>query len=773
MLICNPFQPDRILLITSKLTHNPTNQANRHVQAKPARSSVPLAAPSHSHAASLELSRFKMQPTRPQKSIINELTGHASLLLSNTTPTIINSSPLQASTNNSCAQANSNHSNANSTPVENLSDDDVIPEDNINFKKPQNEIFKKLDGKIQKIVAAHSNLNKLYALNDFSSAGPRKPFELPPQLPRPPPWVPKVSSDYGCSQWAEETLDNLNRTQPMDAEDDNARPRLSVPGSNRVTKLGPQLELREVSGSKQPPPTLDSAISRLHQRRQLLQNPQLQKVLLKPQNKPQATQPKFSVPQPQPRISQQAQRIHQLNIRPPHDASPSAARELFPGTSRSNNNLAQFSSKDIGALTALLKAQKQLQQSSPPKEQSTGPTSIKPNLTPEERRKFQMELINIFRQEIAAVTKLAKLKFQSPQRPDLQKISDQNSLLLKKSPQSLFNTIRRETSLLLNRKEPNRSGTSLLSEQQSSERFSSGQQHAFRPTFNRYQSIKVVVPPTEHFKHVCGKQPDGKEGIENSVCKCFESKAQNLDMDEWCPSQHFTIEYRSLQTKLYQLKYVQRKDEYNRSRGIAVSMLPADARRRANNPQKSLDNIVGRLQAKCMSSTSSSPVNQDSHDQSSSRLSSPAPDASRPSQKLETFSPPQSPKPIPVFRSLTNKSGIMSGSNMNSNQRVVSLKSKKAKRLHHFGLKLGNYMEKDSSQPTTEKITVEQFAKCLNLVRTNDASLKRHQEKLRQSESRWRMPVGDRPLRLRRIRGDRMHMPASDSYRASRRVGLQ
>lgn len=386
-----------------------------------------------------------------------------------------------------------------------------------------------------------------------------------------------------------------------------------------------------------------------------------------------------------------------------------------------------------------------------------------------------MELINVFRQEIAAVSKLAKLKFQSPQSGGRPEIADQNSLLLKKSPQSLFNTIRRETSLLLNRRDAvARSGTSLLSELQPASRSNLGHnlQSAFRPAFNRFQAIKVVVPPSEHFKHVCGKQPSGKEGAENSNCKCFESKAQNLNMDEWCPSQQFTLKYRDLQMKLFQLKYVQRKDELNRKRGISISMLPSDARKRTNNPQKSLDNIVGRLQAKCMSSTSSSPVNPGSHDPPSG-LSSPVPDTPRVVPKVESFSPPQSPKPIPVFRNSPNKGTLTSSASMTSNNRLVNLKSKKAKRLHYFGLRLGNYMEKDSAQPTTEKITVEQFAKCLNLVRTNDASLKRQQERLRQSEPRWRLPVGDRPLRLRRICGERVHMPASASYKATRRVGLQ
>lgn len=733
----------------------------------------------------------KMHPNRPQQSIINELTGHASLLLSNTSPTIISSSPLQNNTNNASSQSNTNISTNTNTPlvIMNSSDDDLVPELNINFKKPQNEIFKKLDGKIQKIVAAHSNLNKLYALNDFAGGGPRKPFELPPQLPRPPPWVPKVSSDYGCSQWTEDALHDMNRTHPINSAE-SFRQRPIIPGSNKVTRIVSKQEPRNDYSPppKQPPPTLDSAISKLHQRRQQQQQLQQQqqqsqsspqqKLSIQLVNKPQTLPSKFQVPQPQPRISQQAQKIHQLNIKPQQQniVTTTSVRDLFPGSSRAGANLAQFSSKDIGALNALIKAQKQqnLQQQIPLKEQSTGPTSIRPNLTPEERRKFQMELINIFRQEIAAVTKLARLKFQSPQLSERSRNNDQNSLLLKKSPQSLFNTIRRETSLLLNRKEPaNRLGTSLLSELNSNSRTTYGQPLQIRQAFNRFQAIKVVVPPSEHFKHVCGKQPNGKDGSEKTRCKCFESKAKNLEIDEWCPTRQFTLKYRNLQMKLYQLKYVQKRDEFNRKRGTSISMLPSDARRRLIDPQKSLDNIVGRLQAKCMTSTSSSPVNQQELLDQSSDISSPVPESPRVSQKPETYSPPQSPKPIPVFRSLASKGSFMSASAMVPNSRIVSLKSKKARRLHYFGLRLGNYMEKDSAQPNTEKITIEQFAKCLNLVRANDVSLKRHQEKLLQAEPRWRIPVGDRPLRLRRIRGERVNMPPSASYRATRRIGLQ
>lgn len=393
-----------------------------------------------------------MHPKRPY--IMNELSGHASLLLS-AAPTIISN-------------------NTNNTTHDELPD--------INFKKPQNEVFRKLDGKIQKILAAHSNFNKLYALNDFSRVG-QKPFELPPPLPRPPPWVPKVSSDYSCRQWAEKTLDNLNRVA-------NMRQNNLVTSNNNVMQQ-----------YKPPTPTIDSVISRLHQRRQ----------------------------------------------------------------------------------------QEQLRQN-----QQINPTSISTNLTPEERKRFQVKLINIFKQQIVAVTKKANVNF--PQASERSRTAGQKSLLLKKSPQSLYNTIRHETSLLLNRKDP-----------------------------VRYSTVKVVVPPID-FEHACKKQP--RRGNEN--------------IDQWCPPRRFLLNYRNLQLKL-----------------------------------------------------------------------------------------------------------------------------KKAKRLNQFPLRVNRNI---NPQPAS-KITVEQFAKCLNLVRPNDPSLRRHQEK--QSDIKWRLPMSDRPLRLRRIYGEKARMPASASYRAARKAGLQ
>lgn len=652
-----------------------------------------------------------MQQDKPT-SIVNSLSSHASLLLSDS-PTIINS-PLHTNINNTSSFLN-----------------DDLPEDNINFKKPQNEIFKKLDGKIQKIVAAHSNLNKLYALNDFSGAlGPKKPFELPPQLPRPPPWVPKVSSDCGCSQWTESSINSLNcATSELEHP---LRHTSGLLGLNKVTKITSRHDSEyDPSASKPPTVKIDSAISKLHQRRQQQQ-------------------------QQRQWCHHQQQQIYNQNTHETIHAEAHAARQLFPSSSHPRDLAKVDFSKKPLLIDPLLNLQKQKESG----------FSVSPNLTDEERRKFQIQLINLFREEIATVTKLAKLKF-SPQNDGRPQIVDEKSLLLKKSPQSLFNTIRRETSILLNRGNPiNRSSSSLLVEQQPQNQanFDENLGTTFTQPFNKYQTIKVVVPPTEYYKHTCVK-PGSKEGSENSNCNCTESKAEVLDVDQWCPPRKFTLKYRSLQLKLYRLKAcmsLTRNGIYNPSRGLKRSSL------------KSLDKIVDRLQAKCLSSINSTTIIQETN--KLLQGASPSPGLSHASQtsRETTPSPPSSPKPIPVFRTSPAKGAYFYGStNSTGASKIVNLKSKKAKRLHHFGLKLGNYLEKECPQPGADKLTVEQFAKCLNLVRSNDASLQRQQEKLMQSELKWRMPVGDRPLRLRRIRGERIRMPASASYKATRKVGLQ
>ena len=718
-----------------------------------------------------------MHPIKPGPNM-NKSSGHPSLLMSANNPTNLESP-----------------SRNNSSNTIMYSDDD-LPEDNaINFIKPQNEIFKKLDGKIQKIVAAHSTMNKMYSLNDFSGVGPKKPMELPPQLPRPPPWVPKVPSDYNCSQWAEETLNTLNRSSSSIEVRDVSRQASNIASLNRVAKLinpNPgQIDVRP-HVAKPTVLTIDSAISKIHQRRQQQnqQNPQLfmqssmNQQFRNSLHQPQSSQPRLST---QARIFQQAQELVQQKLEAAAAAKQSqqvrpqttstAIESLvvsLPSTSRDEPNTRVDPPKKTIPLGTLLQMQKKVSG-------NQAGVTLCPNLTPEAKRRFQNELINIFRKEIAAVTKLAKLKF-NPQNDD-PKINDQRSLLLKKSPQSLFNTIRRETSLLLKRGDPQRqtpTGISLLNNHRQTIQLQAvrnrqtsnivdNHQTLTRPQVLRFNTIKVIVPPSEFHKHACAKYSSSKDN--SSDCNCHESRADLLDIDQWLPSRKFLIKYQTLQMKFSRLKFFPRKDEFNRKKGVCISMTPADARKR-KFPQKSLDKIVDRLQARCLSSTSSSPVSQGP----TTSITIDSPTSTLQVSREPTPSPPSSPKPIPVFRaapSSTKANNFSTTSSSVNNSKVMNAKSKKAKRLHHLGLRLDNSLDGEHPTPATEKLTVEQFAKCLNLVRSNDASLQRQQEKLMQSEMKWRSPVRDRPMRLRRIRGERVHMPPSASYRATSKVGLQ
>lgn len=519
----------------------------------------------------------------------NSLSSHASLLLS-ASPTII-TSPLQNYTNNpqNSSQPTS-ETLARKQPgiplllANNLDRDSLIQtespsninitEEYINFKKPQNEMFKKLDGKIQKIVAAHSNLNKLYALNDFSSlgAGPKRPFELPPQLPPPPPWVPKGATEY-VSTLGEEIVSPSNATSSKISHVETMNNYRSNPrlfDSKSIMKTSAKrIPSGKFFAPKSSSLTLDSAISKLHQRRRQQQNQQ------------QHSSQNFSQ-------QQRPFKHHQLNLHLKKSLKTHHGLEISPNSPMASSSSTNRTTPTISPSQYTLSAQKI---------KDAFETSCTRNgqsgaLSSEDKRKFQEDLIAILKREISAVTKSAKLRF-SPNLEASPKPSEHKSFLSKSSPQSLFNTIRHETSLLLNRRQQHisRSSLSLLTVQQTFNR-----QNAHinlstqnRQQINRPQTIKVVVPPTQY-------------------CS---------------------------------------------------------------------------------------------------------------------------------------------------------------------GLRLGNYLERESPQPTTDMITLDQFAKCLNLVRSNDASLQRHQEHLLQSETKWRMHVGNRPLRLRRLRGERIHMPASASYRATKKAGLQ
>lgn len=646
--------------------------------------------------------------------LANNLSAHASLLLS-ASPTIIHS-PLQSNTNNTTSYS-----------------DDELPDDNINFKKPQNEIFKKLDGKIQKIVAAHSNLNKLYALNDFSGAGPKKPFELPPQLPRPPPWVPKVSSDYVCSQWAEDSTNNLN-SRTLNQQLPQFRQSSSILGSTKVTKITSNHDPKgNPLVSKRPTLSIDSAILKLHQRRQQ----QTKQTQQKPQN---STQSSMSE-----QLLQQIQKLAQRSTQ--HDAN--TTRDPFPGPSRPGD-FAQvdYTKRPISIIPV------------PPNQTSIEKTdSIRTNLTPDERRKFQMELINMFRQEIAAVTKLAKLKF-SPQNDKRPKTFDQKSLLLKKSPQSIYNTIRRETSLLLNRKEPiNRSGSSLLTTKHPRNSLEPNWNAAvnipvdrLRQIVSRYHTIKVVIPPTEFHKHSCIEA--NKTMSENLVCRCYES-SQSKDIDQRCPTKSFTVEYDTLRKKLSRYRLgIQLESEQAKKR-----LATFDSFKRALDRHSTWNQSLNRGQIP-------EPLLPES------RINELLNSIIEPSQSSYDLSksPLSSPRPIPVFMTPSTKGGIHYN-NGNSTSASKIVRSKKARRLHQSSLKFTNYYERERPQHS-ERLTKDQFCKFLNLVRHDDDSLKKYRERISNSEMKFKLNYKDRPVRLRRIHGDMARMPASASYKATRKVGL-
>lgn len=522
----------------------------------------------------------------------NNLSSHASLLLS-ARPTII-TSPLQNNSSNNPQQTSSSSASVtlvrrqSSTPLlasSNLDNDIqlnhdtmfnsstlVNNEDFINFKKPQNEIFKKLDGKIQKIVAAHSNLNKLYALNDFSElgVGPKRPFELPPQLPPPPPWVPKVANEFHSPR--SDDLQGASSPSTSVGDLSDLRSNSGTPAARHGGLLMARQSISRPSsqggGSITKPrlsnASIESAISKLHQRRQQQQINQKQSS---------GTSIRIQPVRKEPHASTSASASHSLAT--PTHVTPAQfsmwvqrIKETLETARASNDRVEQMSSED--------------------------------------KKRFQKQLLSVLTREIISVTKQkeiqARLKSNASActKPDIATHHHQRPLLNRSSPQTLFNTIRRETSLLLNKKaaqQPARSSLSLLSAQQVHKRPPICEPAPInpKPLVRLYHTIKVIVPPTKFHKH------------------------------------------------------------------------------------------------------------------------------------------PKS----------------------------------------DHSLRLGNYLERESPQPSNEKITIDQFAKCLNLVRANDASLQRHQEQLLESETKWRMQANNRPLRLRRIHGEKIRMPASASYKATRKVGLQ
>lgn len=683
-----------------------------------------------------------MHQNKPGIHATNAHSSHASLLLS-TTPTMINS-PLQNNTNNP-QQTSTIPSQMNSIrrqPSAQLSVAGILDHDShintdsplinpiadgyINFKKPQNEIFKKLDGRIQRIVAAHSNLNKLYALNDFSSlgAGPKRPFELPPQLPPPPPWIPKVAAEYG-NQWNDDSINPLGTLDDSsNFHNEKVRRSSSLPRS--IASPQKLARIHQTPPSKAGSLTIDSAITKLHQRRQQQQL---------------SSRPTLN--------------LNQV-IKGPTPSSSSSS--MSPNNTTPTITPAQFS-------LLAQKIKETLETECGTSKDQGG------NLSGEDKKKFQEDLIALLKEGITAVTKNAKLKFNTNNytTPPKNRVSDQKSLLLKSSPQTLFNTIRRETSLLLSKRDQGgRASLSLLSDQQS---FNRHTQETLtitnRQPISRPQTIKVVMPPTEYYCSSTG--PNDLTENATSLKQVETSNEHN--------SKRSQLTYQVIKNKIRLFQeshqiYLGKSHRFPHGLGGINPGL-----KRKKSAQKSLDKIVDRLQAKWSPSPTNSESPSPISTQKMTNLQKQIIYSSASLLQSSRVGPSISaPTPIPVFRSpltAATKGAYYYPSAVGASK-IVNLKSKKSKRPHPLGLRLGNYLERECPQPNTEKLTIEQFARCLNLVRSNDAVLQRHQEQLLQSDLKWRMPMSNRPLRLRRLRGvEKMHMPASASYRATKKVGLQ
>lgn len=667
----------------------------------------------------------------------NNLSSHATLLLSTTSPTIINS-PLQNNTNNTyTSPPNSALSSTTrrlpSTPLlvsSNLDNDSHMnnespsssfSEEYINFKKPQNEIFKQIDGKIQKIVAAHSNLNKLYALNDFSSLGlgPKRPFELPPQLPPPPPWVPKGGVDF-VSSWNEDSISPLS-TLDEPSNMVNYRPSSSMLSSTNMSRSkGNHIKTGLLTTAKSPILTIDSAISRLHQRRHLQHNQQ-----------------KF--------IKKQA-----------HSTLNTALRSSIPSTSSSSTNSSAptITPAEFDILIGKIRETFRTEGAT-----KTGEGT----LSSVDGERFKNHLLEKLLKDIKTLSPFKntepRVSLPPPPRPRQTDPKLQSSL---KSPKTIYDTICRETKLYLDKlkqTEARKANLSLLKPQHINRSSNEDQTDVRRqPIVNRIQhTIKVVVPPTEFQQKLDTKEVVYSGSNQPKLSRDVVLKELSIQTP--------TLTYQVIRNKirLFQMK----NQIWLGSPSCAPDWLNSTSRKKMS-PQKSIGEIVNKLQAKWSSSPTEPSLRMNHEPSPQQKLVESSAKLLQASRRTHSMS---APTPIPVFRSpLMNSSKHYYST---SSSRLVSLKSKKSKNSQHLGLKLGNYLEKECPQPNTEKITLDQFAKCLNLVRANDACLERQKEKLSRSESRWRIPVGNRPLRLRRIRGERMTMPASASYRATSKVGLQ
>lgn len=592
----------------------------------------------------------------------------------------------------------------------------------INFKKPQNEIFKKLDGKIQKIVAAHSNLNKLYALNEFSTqgVGPKRPFELPKKLPPPPPWVPGKSSDELGSPSSDEfnPSNHLMRSSPiqMDIKPNIHESTNFVKGTSTVSTLPTRVNLPRTSLS------INSAITKLHQRRQ------------------------------QQRMGQ---RFNDSIIDRSLPREPTAGSSRVVEANNTNVGINMLNGSGVAMNPSQFNLMKQKLE-----EILVSERGLKRPDSGEDGKKYDDQFKNILKREIMKIlterSKAANTQFSSPPESRPKPKEQMRQSILKSSPQTLFNTIRRETSLLLNKQnrmqKPN---LSLLNERTAPIIRSQTNQSIPAPAESKFHNIiKVVVPPTDHHpypKCETTKNADGRNIHPSEFISALSKKIYN-------PSNTPQPSYQVIKSRI---KKFQDKHHINIGKNGHNSI---EARRASS---KSLDRIVDKLQAKWTSTPMETEVTFNPSERGSSLQQQILESSASLLRSVRDFAPMCPQTPIPTFRPPINFNS--------KNGYNDKMRSKRSKRIQHFGLKFNNYLERECPQPNNEKITIDQFAKCLDLVRSNDAVVHKHQHRdSMPSDSKWRIPmVGMRQLRLRRLRGERMRMPASASYKATRRVGLK
>lgn len=784
-----------------------------------------------------------------------------------------------------------NKDNLSGSSTDNHTDESSSAESVANLNKSQGISLKKLDG-IQRLVAAHSNYNKLYALNDFSGpgVGPKRPFELPPKLPPPPPWVPKVSSsDYSVSQWAQDCF-NETRVDLLDPRPSSSNSSGNTPESTnsfqqahvRSSSAGLPVQQNTLTMStprtnprgnlpKTTSITIDSAISKLHQRlqqkQQQNQEPQqshhlqprrqlshqqqqlnqetLQLIQQMRRNKQQQQQQQRGQETLQLLQLRQRNKQHQLmmqrqqgqliwqqhrarqqqivnrqqitspqrhlitkptnqqfNIVRRLDTQSSGTAQLLDSTGSRpisvKNLLSNVSpgsnSVDSAPLnrngSTITSAQFNLlaQKIKETLETECANKNQAGNLSSEDKKKFQENLIALLKQEIAAVAKSANLKFNSPPANRSRPV-EQNSFNLKCSPQTLFNTIRRETSLLLSRRERvsnqsthnnriNDANSLLNRDSDLRQSYKIINRHATtshdvpasvnssrQSTYQLQQTVKIVIPPTEYYQNPNAQSrlsDQKREESENFVAVKSEDSSNSSTMRPALTYQVIRKKLKAFQdnNQIY-LGYGLFSNSNNESRLLSRSK---------KLPQKSLDKIVDRLQAKCSGSLSKTQPQQRSNPISlQQRIINSSADLLRVAAGGRTTGSVTGVTPIPVFRSSLTGSQRGDWLNTGSFESRVA-KSKKLKRPNNFGLKIANLIEREHPQPNKDQITVDQFAKCLNLVRATDIPIRRHREQL-ESEMKWKLPVSNRPLRLRRVRGERM--PPSASYKATRKAGLQ